>query len=199
MELYKQTTDYTCAACSLMMILNHFNPDFKLNRENEFKVWRETVNLPTRAPSIYGMACFAKKLGLDVRIILEEREYDYPDYRFKGYTKKEIDDAKYMSRIFAKELFSLEISLEERELKLEEILAFLNNGKILLLRVNAGSLRDTRSTSKYLPFFKRQGSELITVLDPMKGEILIDQKALEESFDTLQTKKKRDHRVLIFN
>ena len=145
------------------------------------------------------MACFAKKLGLDVRIILEEREYDYPDYRFKGYTKKEIDDAKYMSRIFAKELFSLEISLEERELKLEEILAFLNNGKILLLRVNAGSLRDTRSTSKYLPFFKRQGSELITVLDPMKGEILIDQKALEESFDTLQTKKKRDHRVLIFN
>jgi hypothetical protein len=198
MELYKQTTDYTCAACSLMMVLNHFNPDFKLVRENEFKVWRDTVNLPTRAPSIYGMACFAKKIGVDVRIVLEEREYDYPDYRFKGYTKKEIDDAKYMSRIFAKELFSLEISLEEREIKLDEVIALLDEGKIIILRVNAGSLRDTRSTSKYMPFFKRKGSELITVLDPMKGELSIDSKAFEESFDTLQTKKKRDHRMLIF-
>ena len=198
MELYKQTTDYTCAACSLMMVLNHFNPEFKLNRENEFKVWRDTVNLPTRAASIYGMACFAKKLGVDVKVVLEEREYDYPDYRFKGYAKKEIDDAKYMSRIFAKELFSLDISLEEREIKLEDVSNLLDSGKIVLLRVNAGALRDTRSTSKYLPFFKREKSELITVLDPVKGELLIDKLALAESFETLQTKKKRDHRMIVF-
>ena len=198
MELYKQTTDYTCAVCSLMMVINHFDPSFKLSRENEFKIWRETVNLPTRAPSIYAMASFAKREGLDVRIVLEEKEYDYPDYRFKGYTKKEIDDAKYMSRISAKEIFNLEISLEEREITIQEILDLLNSGKILILRVNAGALRDTRSTSKYLPFFKREGSQLITVLDPVKGELLIDNKALEESFETLQTKKKRDHRVLIF-
>ncbi|MFP4567855.1 MAG: peptidase C39 family protein [Candidatus Woesearchaeota archaeon] len=198
MELYKQTTDYTCAVCSLMMVLNHFDSEFKLSRENEFKIWRETVNLPTRAPSIYALASFAKRLGVDVRVVLEEKEYDYPDYRFKGYTKKEIDDAKYMSRISAKEIFNLEISLEEREISLDEILALLDSGKIIILRVNAGALRDTRSTSKYLPFFKKSGSELITVFDPVKGEILIDTKALEESFDTLQTKKKRDHRMLIF-
>ena len=198
MELYKQTTDYTCAVCSLMMVLNHFNPEFKLSRENEFRIWRETVNLPTRAPSIYAMASFAKRHGVDVRIVLEEKEYDYPDYRFKGYTKKEIDDAKYMSRISAKDVFNFEISIEEREISVQEIINLLNDGKILILRVNAGALRDTRSTSKYLPFFKTKKSELINVFDPMKGELLIDTKALEESFETLQTKKKRDHRVLIF-
>ena len=198
MKLYKQTTDYTCAACSLMMIINHFVPTFKLSRENEFLIWRETVNLPTRASSIYGMACFAKKIGVDVKVFLEEKEYDYPDYRFKGYTKKEIDDAKYMSRLFAKELFSLEISLEEKEISVNEVFTLLDAGKILLLRVNAGSLRSTRSTSKYLPFFKSQDSNLITVLDPIKGELLICRQALEESFKTLQTKKKRDHRMLVF-
>ena len=197
MELYKQTTDYTCAACSLMMVLNHFK-GFKLNRENEFRVWRDTVNLPTRATSIYGMAAFAKKQGVDVKMFLEEKEYDYPDYRFKGYTKKEIDDAKYMSRISDKDVFNFEISIEEREISVQEIINLLNDGKILILRVNAGALRDTRSTSKYLPFFKTKKSELINVFDPMKGELLIDTKALEESFETLQTKKKRDHRVLIF-
>lgn len=198
MKLYKQTTDYTCAASSLMMILNHFQPEFKLNRENEFKVWRETVNLPTKASSIYGMACYAKKRGLDIKVILEEKEYDYPDYRFKGYTKKEIDDAKYMSRIFAKELFSLNISLEKRPIKIEEIHQLLNQGKTILLRVNAGFLRDTKSTSKYLPFYKKTNSNLITVMDPIKGELLIDSKALQEIFDTLITKKKRDHRMIIF-
>ncbi len=198
MELYKQTTDYTCAACSLMMAINHFKPEFKLNRENEFKIWRETANLPTRASSIYGMACFAKKQGIDIKIILEEREYDYPDYRFKGYTKKEIDDAKYMSKQFAKEANTLNIPIDEREIKITEVKELLDSGKIILLRVNAGTLRDTRSTSKYLPFYKTKNSELITVLDPIKGEILIDQKTLEESFKTLQTKKKRDHRIIIF-
>lgn len=198
MKLYKQTTDYTCAVCSLMMVLNHFKSSFKLSRDNEFRIWRDTVNLPTRAPSIYGLACFAKRQGLDVKIVLEEREYDYPDYRFKGYTKKEIDDAKFSSKLFSKEVSSLNIPLEEREVSFNEILSLLDEGKIIILRVNAGSLRDTRSTSKYLPFFKSKGSSLISVLDPVKGELLIDAKALEESFDTLQTKKKRDHRLLVF-
>lgn len=199
MDLYKQTTDYTCAVCSLMMVINHFDSSFKLSRDNEFKIWRETVNLPTRAPSIYGLACFAKKQGLDVKVILEEREYDYPDYRFKGYTKKEIDDAKFMSKLFAKEIGLLGVPIEEREFSFKETIKLLDEGKIIILRVNAGALRDTRSTSKYLPFFKRKDSNLITVLDPVKGELLIDNKALEESFDTLQTKKKRDHRLIVFS
>lgn len=198
MKLYKQTTSYTCAACSLIMVINHFKPDFKLNRENEFKAWRDTINLPTRASSIYGLACLAKREGLSVKIILEEKEYEYPDYRFKGYTKKEIDDAKYMSKIYAKEAYYLDIPIEKKEVKIEEIMNMLNEGKIIILRVNAGVFRDTKSTSKYLPFFKRKDSELITVLDPVKGELLVNQKAIKDAFDTLQTKKKRDHRLLVF-
>lgn len=198
MKLYKQTTDYTCAASSLLMILNHLKPEFKLTRENEFKIWAETCNLPTRASSVYAMANYAKKQGLKVRLILEEKEYDYPDYRFKGYTKKEIDDAKYMSKIHARKAEKNQIEIEERDITLDEIKEALKQEKILLLRVNAGIFRDTKSTSKYLVFYKMPEEHNFTVLDPGKGILDITEEMLEESLETLHTKKKRDHRVIIF-
>lgn len=61
MQTYKRTTPFTTAASSLMAVINHFNPGFKLSRENEFLIWRSSVNLPVRASSIYGLAIFAKK------------------------------------------------------------------------------------------------------------------------------------------
>ncbi|PIN81260.1 hypothetical protein COV13_01755 [Candidatus Woesearchaeota archaeon CG10_big_fil_rev_8_21_14_0_10_32_9] len=198
MKLYKQTTDYTCASSSLLMIIHHFKPEFKLSRENEFKIWLETCNLPTRASSIYAMATFAKKQGLNMKLILEEKEYDYPDYRFKGYTKREIDDAKYLSKIHAREAEKNNIQIEERDITLEEIKDALKAGHILLLRVNAGIFRDAKSTSKYLVFYKMPSEHNFTILDPGKGILDVTEQMLEESLETLHTKKKRDHRVIIF-
>ncbi len=198
MKLYKQTTEYTCAASSLLMIINHFKPEFKLTRENEFLIWLKTCNLPTRAPSIYGMAVFAKKMGLNPKIVLEEKEYDYPDYRFSGYTKREIDDAKYMSKLHAKTAEKNNIKVEQRDITLEELKTLMHEGKILLLRVNAGIFRDTKSTSKYLVFHKIPDTSKFTVLDPGKSTLEITEKMLEEALETLHTKKKRDHRVIIF-
>ena len=199
MEFYRQTTEYTCAACSLLMVLNHFKPDYKLNRENEFKIWRETANLPTRAPSIYGLSVLAKKEGLNVSLVLEEMEYDYPDYRFKGYTKKEIDEAKFMSKTHAREAREANIKIEHRDVNIDEIKKLLTDGKILMLRVNAGIFRDTRSTSKYLVFYKISSDEHFTVLDPFKGTLTIDEKDLEQALETLHTKKKRDRRMIVFS
>ena len=197
MEFYRQTTDYTCANSSLLMVIHHFKPEFKMTRENEFKIWLSAANLPTRAPSIYGMGVFAKKEGLNVRLVMEEKEYDYPDYRFKGYTKKEIDEAKFMSKLHSKEANRLGIPIEERDVTLEEIKSLLSQGKILMVRVNAGTFRDTKSTSKYLVFFKKR--EEFMVVDPLRGEFSLDERMLEEALETLHTKKKRDHRMLVFS
>lgn len=198
MQFYRQTTEYTCAACSLLMVLNHFDKDFKLIRDNEFKIWRDSANLPTRAPSIYGLAIIAKKANLNVSLVLEEMEYDYPDYRFKGYTKKEIDEAKFMSKIYAKEARDINIKIEHRDVNINEIKSLLSDGKILMLRVNAGIFRDTRSTSKYLVFYKMSKENHFTVLDPLKGTLTIDDNDLEQALETLHTKKKRDRRMIVF-
>ena len=88
MQPYTPTTDHTTAVCSLMSIINFFNPNFKLNQDNEFKIWKNTVNVPTKGASVYGLAIQAKEQGLKPIIIVEDTEYEFPDYRFYRYTKK---------------------------------------------------------------------------------------------------------------
>lgn len=199
MELYNQTTEYTCAASSLVMILNHFNKKFLLNKENEFKVWRESVNLPTRASSIYGLAVFAKKEGVSVEIVVEEAGYDYPDYRFKGYKKVEIESAEFMSSTFEKEVKNLDIPFIIKEITISDIKEHLEEEKILMVRVNAGIFRNTKSNSQYLVFKGLTEQGKFIVFDPVSGILEIDEVQLKESLDTLHSKKKRDCRMLIFS
>ncbi len=196
MKTYIQTTEYSTAASSLMLIINHFKPEFQVCKENEFRIWRDTVNLPTRASSIYGLAIFAKKQGLNPKIVLEEKEYDYPDYRFKRYTKNEINEAKYFSKLYHKEARELGVEIVQREFDLEFVKELLKEGRVLLLRVNAGALRDSKSTSKYVVVYNYKG--FFSMVDPAQGKITVGEEKLREAFETLVTKKKRDHRMIVF-
>ncbi|MBN2459570.1 peptidase C39 family protein [Candidatus Woesearchaeota archaeon] len=199
MQPYLRTTPYTTAASSLMAVINHFNPDFKLSRENEFLIWRETANLPIRASSIYGLAVFAKKQGLNPCIILEDKDYDYPDYRFKGYKKKEVEAAKYSDKLHYKEAKKLGIPIDERGFEFKEVRELARKGRIIMLRVNAGTLRERKSTSKYLVIhgYDKERKEF-SVLDPKQGIVKVSDALLQEAFDTLATKKKRDHEMMVF-
>ena len=196
MQTYNRTTEYTAAATSLMLIINHLKKDFEVSRENEFRIWMRTANLPTRASSIYGLAVFAKEQGLNPRIVLGEKEYEYPDYRFKGYTKKEIDEAKFCSKIYHKQAREVGISIEEREFDLDEVKGLLEEGRIILLRVNAGALRDQGSVSNYVVVYSYKNN--FSMVDPVQGKIRVGEEKLQEAFETLVTKKKRDNRMVVF-
>ncbi len=196
MQTYIQTTEYTTAACSLMLAINHLDESFEVCKDNEFKIWMSSANLPTRACSIYGLACFAKKQGLDPKIVLGEKEYEYPDYRFKGYTKKEIDEAKFSSKIYHKRARDMDIPIEEREFDLDEVKDNLRDGHTILLRVNAGALRDSGSVSNYVAVYSYKNK--FSMVDPVQGKISVGEDKLQEAFETLVSKKKRDHRMIIF-
>ncbi|MFC1648536.1 peptidase C39 family protein [Nanoarchaeota archaeon] len=196
MKTYLQTTDYSTAATSLMLIINHYKEDFEVSRVNEFNIWLSSVNLPTRACSIYGLAVFAKEQGLNPEIVLGEKEYEYPDYRFKGYTKKEIEDAKFASKVFYNRAKALNIPIEEKEFDVEDIKKLLKKGHMILLRVNAGALRNQRSVSKYVVVYSYQNN--YSMVDPVQGKITVGYEKLQEAFETLVTKKKRDHRMIVF-
>lgn len=199
MQSYSQSTEYTTAAAGLLAILHDKDSSFALSKENELEIWRASVNLPTRASSIFGLATFAKKHGLNPSVIVESLVYDYPDYRFNRYTKKDIDLAKETHALHVQHAKKLNISVEEREITFEEIKTLILKGKILLLRVNEGFLRGTGSTSKYVVLYGSEKGEFL-ILDPIQENSLIRVKetALQESFDTLTSKKKRDHRMIVF-
>jgi len=197
MRPYSQSTEYTTAAAGLLAILHNQDASFALTRENELEIWRSSVNLPTRASSIFGLATFAKKHGMNPTIIIESRVYDYPDYRFNRYTKKDIELAKETHELHMQR--AQNIPVEEREITFDEIKKLILKDKILLLRVNEGFLRGTGSTSKYVVLYGHKDKQFL-ILDPLQENPLlsVNEGALRESFDTLTTKKKRDHRMIVF-
>jgi hypothetical protein len=200
MQTYHRTTEFTTAASSLMVIINHFNPEFKLTRENEFLIWKNTATLPIRASSIYGLAVFAKKQGLNPAVILADKDYDYPDYRFKGYRKKEVDEAKFSSKLYYNEAKKLKIPIEERDFEFREVKDLLKKGKILLLRINEGALRAKKSTSKYIVVYAHDTNkkEFLVMDAKQQGAVKVSDELLKEAFETLATKKKRNHEMIVF-
>lgn len=193
---YLQTTPYTTAASSLLTILHHFNPKIVLTKENEFHIWRKTALLPTRASSLYALALIAKKYGLHPRIILEKKEYDYPDYRFHRYKKTDIELACFHSQ---QDLFKAQqeqIMIEEKSFDLEDIKKELCHN-ILLLRLNTKLIRNEKNSSHYLIIYDYQDHHF-QLIDPALGSLSLPESTLKEAFSTLETKKHRCHRMLVF-
>ncbi|MBW2971947.1 peptidase C39 family protein [Candidatus Woesearchaeota archaeon] len=199
MQLYKQTTKYTCAASSLAMVIHHFKPDFKLNIENEFDIWQHTATLPTKGSSIYALAVYAKKQGIQLKIVVGEPEYKFPGYKFKSYKKKEIEIANFSSRIFYNRAKELGIGIEEREFGLDEVRSLLEEGKVLLLRLIIGVVRNTKENKRnphYLPVFSYKEGKFL-VMDPKAGPIELDEERMKEAFEKV-AEIKRDHRMIVF-
>ncbi len=198
MQFYKQTTNYTCAASALLIILNHFKPSIKLSRKNEFEIWKSSVILPIRASSIYGLAIYAYEQGVKPAIWAEKLEYDYPDYRFKGYTKNDVEDAEYVSSLYFKKLKRLNISAVEKKFSVSDIKRLLYNGKILMVRLDAGVFRDTGRTSNYVVVAGIRNNYFV-IYDPLQGKKHVSEERFKEAFADLSKRRKRYHKMIIFD
>lgn len=198
MELYQQTTPYTCAAASLMMALQHFKSTFPLTRENEFEVWHQSATLPTRGSSIYGLALVAYREGVPVCIYAEEPEYKFPGYRFKAYKKKEIEVADFSSRLLYEKAKKNGIPIAENDFTINDVNKFLAQKKVVLLRVIIGVLRATKVNKRnphYIPIFSYENSQY-TIMDPQYGKRFVSEEKLKEAFAAVKDCK-RDHRMLV--
>ncbi|MDD5254210.1 MAG: peptidase C39 family protein [Candidatus Nanoarchaeia archaeon] len=196
MEEYLQTTEYTCGSAALLMVLKHFDK-MQSNRENEFKIWMESALLPVRASSIYGLALYAKKLGLNPEIYVETKDYEYPNYRFKSYKLKDVNQAKFSSNLFLKEAEKNNIKIYEKNINLEDIKNFLKNNKILIARMNVGVIREHKAQSNYVVIYG-YGDKKFLVIDPKSGKKVIPEEQFKEAFETVKTKCKRDNRAIVF-
>jgi len=200
LESYKQTTNYTGASSALLSIIHYFDKEFAFNEENELDIWLKSAILPTRASSIFGLAMYAKAKGLQPKIIIEDASYTYPDYRFKRYTKKQIELAEKIANRYKKQAEEDGILIVEKDFDVNYIDSLLAKEKILLVRVNAGRLRGTKSTSKYIVIYKKSATDAnqYFIIDPRRRRKKITREMLEESLEELKTKKKREKCMLVF-
>ncbi len=198
MKPYFQTTPFTTAASSLLIILNHLKPEFELNKENEFEIWIKTAILPTRASSIFALADYAKRLGLSPKVMVEKEGYDFPDYRFYRYTKEDIDNAAYCAKMHLEKAKNNNVNIIIGDITLNDVKNELENKKLILLRINSKPIRnEKRNTSNYI-VVKSYKNQCFDIVDPHFGAFSIPEELMEQAFLTLETKKYRDHRMIIF-
>ncbi len=197
---YKQTTNYTGAACALLSILHHFFPEeHPLTEEQELKIWLASIIPPTKASSVFGLALYAKQQGLEPKIIIEDAQYTYPDYRFKRYTKKQIELAGKIADRYKQHCEEEQIIIVQRDFDVNYIDSLLQKGKILLVRVNAGRLRGTTSTSKYIVVYKKSiEKDKYFIIDPRRRRKKVTRDMLSEALEELKTKKKREKCMVVF-
>ena len=195
---YTQTTEYSGAAAALLIVINQLKPSHKLTKLNEFKIWLYSVNLPTRACSIYGLASYALTKGVKCSIMVGKQEYDFPDYRFKGYKKDDIEIAKYTEDIHLHKFKELGGILEEKAITIAKVKQMLKSNRILILRTDAGSFRDLRPSSNYIVVtgFRNKSFE---IHDPYQGKINSRETQIVQCFEDLVVKRKRDPRMIIFS
>jgi predicted double-glycine peptidase len=198
MNTYAQTTQFTTAASSLLTILTTLNPEIKATREKEFEIWKKTVNLPTRSSSIFALATYAKKHGLNPKVVVAKKEYDFPDYRFYRYKKEEIEQAAFAELQHLKEAINNQVEIEEKSITLNDVKNELKNN-ILLLRLNTKTIRgENRNTSSFI-VVKNYKDNYFQIFDPALGALSIPEEVMQEAFETLETKKYRDQRMIVFS
>jgi predicted double-glycine peptidase len=198
MRLYRQTTKYTCGAASLAMVINHFRQDFLLNVDNEFDIWQKTACLPTKGSSIYGLAIYAHKLGIPLKVVVGKHTYKFPGHEPK-YKTKEIEIANFSSEMFYMKAKKLGIEIEEGTFTLDDAKKELAKGNIILLRLIIGILRDSQTNRRnphYLAVYGYKDSKFL-MMDPRRGPVKIDENIVKEAFDKV-TEIKRDHRMIVF-
>lgn len=194
--VYLQKTSYTTAAASLINIF--LLKGLKVDEFEEFKIWLSSANLPVRASSVYGLACYAKDKGLDVEVLTEKEEFDFPDYRFYRYTKEDIEFAGISSSLYKERALELGINIKVMDISLSMIKSLLLNGKLLLVRLNVKEIRHTKkNSSNFVAIIGFEDSKF-KIIDPVQGLLYIDFETFSWSFESLETKKHRAHKVLVF-
>tara|TARA_Y100000310_G_scaffold301253_1_gene337569 strand:- start:424 stop:1020 length:597 start_codon:yes stop_codon:yes gene_type:complete len=194
MQPYLQTTPFTCAASSLLTILHHFKKT-PLTKENEFDIWKETVLLPTRASSIFALANYAK--DLNPKVIVEKTEYNFPDYRFYRYKKEDIEEAAFTEKLHLKEAQNNNIHIEKKDITFNDLKKEVENNTIII-RLNTKPIRnEKRNTSNYI-IITNHSNNYFQIIDPKVGGLSIPEETMKEAFETLETKKHRDHRMILF-
>ena len=199
MHKMEPSTRFTTTAIGLMHIINHFDSEFILSKENEFKIWHSSVNLPTRSLSLYGLASFAKEQGINVKIVVEEHEYSFDIDQLPPHKRDEISNAKFSSFIHQKKARNSGVEIDEKPFSMEDVKNYLKNGKLILLRLNKQAFFGYKPEPTYFAVFSfNKKDETFTIVDPKEGVIDISEDKMFEAFDSLKTKCRRDHRMIVF-
>jgi ribosomal protein S18 acetylase RimI-like enzyme len=142
---YPQTTEFTCGPAAMMMAMAAFDPRTELNRENEFRLWREATTIFMTSGhggcEPVGMAVALARRGLDVEVFVSVP----PPYLLD--TVRNPDKRAVMELIqaeFSREADRLGVRRTIRALKARDIAEKVKNGAIAIVLVSGYRMFDEK-------------------------------------------------------
>ncbi len=134
---YSQTTAFTCGPVCLGMALAGFGLTPPLSRAEEIQIWREatTVHAPAGPGGCdpFGLALAAARRGLAPRIFSSSFEAILQN---RAKTEEQRDLIRFVQAGFRREAEALGLATENRAFALEELLAEVADGALVILLID---------------------------------------------------------------
>jgi len=71
---YAQSAEFTCGPACVLMVMKHFKPSLKIDRDLEFEVWRQCNMIGVKGADPYGISVPLMDAGYRVRLITQRRK-----------------------------------------------------------------------------------------------------------------------------
>ena len=97
-----------------------------------------------------------------------------------------------------KEAQKNKVIIEKKEIEFKDIKNELKKKNLLLLRLNTKPIRGEKKNTSNFIVVSGYENNYYHLFDPALGGISIPKEIMKEAFFTLETKKYRDHRMIIF-
>lgn len=193
-NLYKQTTQFTCAPSSVLMVLNYF-AGTSLTKENEIKLWKFTRAKPFKKGCELGIANALLAFGLNCRIIssqeVHERETDICfKYEKIDIRKRELLLKKFFIErcILKKYIEKKGCLIEDRDPKLIDIKKIINDRKPVILIIDDFFINKKRNKIHCPHVVVATGykNNMFSIKDSWFGEVLLKEHVLKKSMKGLR-------------
>jgi len=143
---YGQTLEFTCGPASLMMAMKSLNPELKLSRHLELRIWREATSIFMTSGhggcSPFGLALSAFHRGLHVEIFTPCDTVMFID-SVRNEEKREV--IRIVQEDFLQEIHRLGLPLHERHLSQDDMEQQFRNGAIPVVMISAYRLTGDKS------------------------------------------------------
>ncbi|MBN2600767.1 MAG: GNAT family N-acetyltransferase/peptidase C39 family protein [Candidatus Marinimicrobia bacterium] len=135
---YQQTLDFTCGPAAVMMAMRTLNPNFRLNKTEELRLWRESTTIFMTSGhggcGPFGLALAVYNRGFDVDIYLKDKNALFVD-SVRSQQKKEI--IKFVQADFLSEIRKLPIKVHYTPINLQTMEKEFNKGHIPIVLISS--------------------------------------------------------------
>lgn len=143
---YEQTTPFTCGPASLMMGMHRLDPDYRMTRREELKIWRESTTIFMTAGhggcSPQGLALSAWRRGYAVTLYCNETGIPFID-SVRDPDKKQV--IALVHEEFVEELQETDVRVHNREMTPEQLQQHLSRGDVLISLISTWRLNRNKA------------------------------------------------------